>query len=182
MQKTVWTFGLISGVIVSLFMATSMITVANNPAAKPGESTMMLIGYLGMLIAFSLVFVAVKNVRDKQNNGVISFGKAFGMGLLIVLIASTLYVITWSLVHHYYMPDFMEKYMAAALEKAKATSTPEQLQKLTDQMNQQTALYKNPVFFTLFTYMEIIPVGVVVALLTAFLLKRKSKTPAAGKE
>jgi hypothetical protein len=175
MKKHVWVFGLISGAIVSLLMAIGMITADRSGTDKLGSNTMMFIGYLSMLIAFSLIFVAVKNYRDKQSNGYISFGRAFGMGLLIVLIASTMYVISWALVEKYYMPDFMDKYAALTIEKARPTSSPEALAELTKQMDEYKQLYKNPAWFTLMTYAEIVPVGLLVSLITAILLKRKGK-------
>lgn len=175
MKKNVLVFGLISGLIVSTLMSISMIYMSKHPELEAGTGA-MIVGYLSMLIAFSLIFVAVKNYRDKQNSGFISFGKAFGMGLLIALIGSTMYVISWALVYNFYMPDFMEKYCAQIIESAKTTSTPAELQKTIEQMNQTKEMYKNPFFFTLFTYMEILPVGLLVSIITALLLKRKQKS------
>lgn len=172
MKKNVLVFGLISGAVASTVMAASMLYMAKHPEQKADGSS-MIVGFLSMIIAFSLIFVAVKNYRDKQNGGVISFGKAFQIGILIALIASTMYVITWSLVHKYAMPDFMEKYVAQAIESARATSTPAELETLTAKMNEQKEMYKNPVWFTLFSYMEILPVGLIVSLITALILKRK---------
>lgn len=173
MKKNVLVFGLISGLVVSTIMAFSMIYMSKNPDLKTGASSMV-IGYLSMLLAFSLIFVAIKNYRDKQNGGVISFGKAFGMGLLIALIASTMYVIMWAIVYNNFMPDYMDKYCAQMIEEARATSTPAQLQQTIDQMNKYKEMYKNPLFFALFTYMEILPVGLLVSLVAALILKRKN--------
>ncbi len=172
MKKNVIVFGLISGLIVSTLMAISMIYMYNNPNAGHGAGSMV-VGYLSMIIAFSLIFVAVKNYRDKQNAGVISFGKAFKIGLLIALIGSTMYVIMWALLYNFYMPDFMERYCSQMIENAKATSTPAKIQELTEQLNTQKEMYKNPAYFVLFTYFEIFPVGLLVSLITALLLKRK---------
>jgi len=173
MKKNVLVFGVIAGLLVSVFMGASMVYMHNNSDADHGASSMV-IGYLSMLIAFSLIFVAVKNYRDKQSGGVISFGKAFKMGLLIALIASTMYVIMWALLYNLYMPDFMDKYCAQMIGNAKTTSTPAELQQLTEQLNTQKEMYKNPLFFVLFTYAEILPVGLLVALITALILKRKT--------
>ena len=173
MKKNVLVFGLISGLVVSTLMAISMVTMYNNPDAGHGGGS-MIIGYLSMLVAFSLIFVAVKNYRDKQNGGVISFGKAFKIGLLIALIGSTMYVIMWALLYNFYMPDFMDRYCAQMIENAKATSSPAKIQELTEQMNTQKEMYKNPLFFVLFTYFEILPVGLLVSLVTALILKRKT--------
>ena len=173
MKKNILVFGLIAGLAVSLFMGISMTVMYNNPGADHGVSS-MLIGYLSMLVAFSFIFVAVKNYRDKQNGGVISFGKAFTMGLLIALIGSTMYVITWAFLYNFYMPDFMERYCAQMIENAKPTSTPAKIQELTEQLNTQKEMYKSPVYFTLFTYFEIFPVGLLVSLIAALILKRKT--------
>lgn len=173
MKKNVLVFGLISGLIVSTLMAFSMIYLYNNPNADHGAGSMV-VGYLSMLLAFSLIYVAVKNFRDKQNGGVISFGKAFKIGLLIALIGSTMYVIMWALLYNFYMPDFMERYCAQMIENAKATSTPAEIEKTIEQMNQYKEIYKSPFGFVLYTYFEILPVGLLVSLITALLLKRKT--------
>lgn len=140
----------------------------NNANANHGGGSMV-IGYLTMLISFSLIFVAVKNFRDKQNGGIISFGKAFQMGLLIALIGSTIYVIAWAMVYNFYMPDFMDKYAASMIKSAK----PEELKEVTAKAQEYVVMYKNPLWFSFFTYMEILPVGLIVSLITALVLKRK---------
>lgn len=172
MKRIVLTFGLIAGAIVSGFMATSMIIMHNNPEWKAGNLS-MIIGYLTMIMSFALIYVAVKTYRDKHLGGSISFGKAFKLGLGVALIASTMYVIMWALLYNFVMPDFMERYTQQMLESAKADSTPAQLQAKAAEMEQYKAWYKNPVFFVLLTYMEILPVGLVVSLITALILKRK---------
>ncbi len=172
MKKNVLVFGLISGAVVSLTMAISMISLSKNHKCELGNGTMV-IGYLSMLVAFSLIYVAVKNYRDKQNGGLISFGKAFTMGLFIALIASTMYVIVWAFVYHYFMPDFMDRYAAQMIESAKATANAAELQVKIAEMDKYKEMYKNPLFFALMTYAEILPVGLLVSLITGFILKRK---------
>ena len=87
-----------------------------------------------------------------------------------------MYVIMWALLYNFYMPDFMDRYCAQMIENAKATSSPAKIQELTEQMNTQKEMYKNPLFFVLFTYFEILPVGLLVSLVTALILKRKTAT------
>lgn len=172
MKKNVLVFGLIAGVVVSVTMAIGMITLSKTHKCEMGNGSMV-IGYLSMLVAFSLIYVAVKNFRDKQNNGLISFGKAFSMGLFISLIASTMYVITWAFVYHFYMPDFMDKYAAQMIESAKATANAAEVQAKIAEMDKYKELYKIPLFFALMTYAEILPIGLLVSLITGLILKRK---------
>src|ERR1700754_727357 len=88
MKKNVLIFGLIAGLIVSTVMSISIATCYKNDNYEGSE----VLGYTSMIIAFSMIFVAIKNYRDKYNNGVISFLKAFKIGLFVTLIAGTLYV------------------------------------------------------------------------------------------
>ena len=179
MKKVVLVFGLISGIISSVLMAIGMLSYSSKEGCSDNG---MLIGYASMLLAFSLIFVAVKTFRDKHNNGVVSFGKAFLIGLYISLITSTMYVCTWAVVYNTAMPDFMEKYAATAIQKVKTSGKSEKaVAKEIAEIEAGIKSYSNPVVFTLYTYMEILPVGILVSLICAGILKRKEKkndTPA----
>src|SRR4030095_11610110 len=120
MKKNIIIYGLIAGIIVSILMVFS-INYISHVDGKVDYNTSLLIGYASMLIAFSLVFVGIRNYRDKYNGGIISFGKAFKIGILIVLIASTIYVIAWLIDYFVFIPDFAEKYSAHMLDELKAS-------------------------------------------------------------
>ena len=174
MKKNVIVFGLIAGAIVSIFMVLGM---ANCIDTANFDHSMVL-GYASMLIAFSFVFVGIKNFRDKHNAGMISFGKAFTTGLWITLIASTIYVLVWLVDYYYFIPDFMDKYSAHIIEQAKSSgvSAAELDEKVTE-MASFKEMYKNPLMVVLFTYMEILPVGLLITLISALILKKKVKSP-----
>lgn len=170
MKKIIITNGLIAGAIVSLFMAVSAYIYQDNFDSDAG----MVIGFSGMLVAFSFVFVGVKKYRDNQNGGVITFGKALKIGALIALIASTIYVGVWLLEHYCFYPDFMEKYTDAVLKKMdRASMTAAEIKAKTDEMNMYKEMYKNPAWVVLFTYMEVLPIAIPVPLISAFILKKK---------
>ena len=170
MKKTVLVFGLISGTIISTFMAITMALGAKENNFDNG----MIWGYTAMLVSFSFIFVGVKNYRDNYQKGLISFGQAFKTGLLIALIASTMYVVVWMIEYNFYLPDFMDKYSAHLIQQAKESGTSAaELNSQLSQIQQSKELYKNPLFFILITYMEIFPVGLVVSLISAAILKRK---------
>jgi len=172
MKRTVLIYGAIAGAVVSLFMSITMLLTANDEKINTGASSMV-IGYLGMLIAFAFIFVAIKSYRDKQNDGIISFGKAFGMGLLTALIASTLYVISWAIVYKTFLPDYMDKYCAVMINEAKASLSGAALKDKINDINNAKEMYATPWGFTLFTYAEILPVGILVSLIAALVLKRR---------
>ena len=172
MKQTAITYGIIAGLVVSAFMATTMLIFARNENFHAGALS-MIVGYLGMLIAFTFIFVAIKSYRDKQNNGIISFGKALGIGLLISLIASTLYVITWAFVYKYFVPDYMDKYCAMMAQQARTSYSGVELQDKLHDIQKAKDMYATSLGFTLYTYAEILPVGILVSLVAALVMKRK---------
>jgi hypothetical protein len=173
MKKNIIIYGLIAGALVSVFMLASM-NYLSHCEGNVDYSTSMLIGYASMLIAFSLVFVGIRNYRDKYNGGVISFGKAFKTGILITLIASTIYVGAWLIDYFFFIPDFLDKYSANMLGELKAKGASQvEIDKQTKEMADFARMYKNPFFNAMMTYVEILPVGLIVTLISSFILKRK---------
>lgn len=176
MKKNVIVFGLTAGVIVSAFMAFMVFVVGNCTGENPDFEGGMLMGYTAMLVAFSFVFVGIKNQRDKYNDGIITFGQGFKTGFFIALIASTVYVVTWLIEYYCFIPDFMDKYSAHMLKQIQSSglSAAEIVEK-TASINHQKEMYKNPIMVILFTYLEILPLGIIVSAISALILKRKSK-------
>jgi hypothetical protein len=174
MKRNILVFGTISGVIVSAFMAVSMYIMGCS-AGEPGSGGMIM-GFSAMAVAFSFIFVGIKNFRDKQNDGIITFGKGFFLGLMISLVASTLYVITWAVEFHFFMPDFMDKYSAIEVKQLHESGvTGPALEAGLKNIESINYSYKhNPFFFAMYTYMEILPVGILITLISALILKRKA--------
>src|SRR5678816_1802575 len=120
MKKNIIIYGLIAGIVVSILMLFS-VNYISHVEGKVDYNTSLLIGYASMLIAFSLVYVGIRNYRYKYNGGVISFGKAFKIGTMIVLIASTIYVVAWLIDYFFFIPDFMDKYSTHVLDELKTS-------------------------------------------------------------
>jgi peptidoglycan biosynthesis protein MviN/MurJ (putative lipid II flippase) len=172
MKKTVLTFGLISGIIMISMMLIPLIIGKDFVHGNTG----MLIGYSTMVLAGILIFVGVKSYRDNQQNGFITFGRAFKVAVLIALISSLVYVAVWMVLSYTVYEDFMEKYCAAMAEKAKASGlTPEELAAKKAEMEQMKEWYKNPLIRAGFTFLEPMPVGLILSLLSALILKKKEK-------
>lgn len=176
MKKNIIIYGLIAGIIVSILML-STVNYISHCEGSVDYGTSMLIGYASMLIAFSLVYVGIRNYRDKYNGGVISFGKAFKTGMMIVLIASTIYVVAWLIDYFFFIPDFLEKYSAQTLAELKESGASQiEIDKQTKEMADFARMYKNPFFNAMMTYAEILPVGLIVTLISSLILKRKNNT------
>ena len=102
-------------------------------------------------------------------------GKALKIGLLITLVASTMYVIVWQIDYYFFIPDFYEKYSAHIIREMKASgATQAQIQQQMIANKSNGEMYRNPLFNAMYTYIEILPVGLIMSLLAAVILKRKS--------
>jgi len=174
MKKTVIICGLVAGLIAASVFIGQMLL--GNPGQHNFENG-MIYGYTLMILAFSFIFVATKITRDKHNGGQISFGKAFRVGLYITLIASTIYVGVWLIDYYVYNPDFAEKYSAHILKNLNAAGASQaEIDEQMAELSQFGEMYKNPLFVILLTYVEIVPVGLLVSVISALALKRKTKT------
>lgn len=166
MRKVILVFGLIMGAILSVNIAIMVHVLYNNPDFKSND----FLGYAALVLIFSMVFFGIRNYRNKQLGGYISFGRAFKTGALITLVASTMYVLVWLFYYYLVVPDFMDKYTAHVL----SSCTKEDLAEKTVQMNSYKEMYKNPVFVILITYSEVLPIGLLVTLISSLILKRKA--------
>ena len=171
MKRNVLVFGLILGTIMCVNMGYIANLCYNHPDFKSND----VLGYATMVVIFSLIFFGVRNYRNKELNGVISFGEAFKTGAFIAIVGATMYVIVWLFSYHLLVPDYLDKYIPHVLKEV-AEKGPANLAAKTKEMNKLREMYKNPFFFVLITYAEVLPVGLVVALISALVLKRKSKS------
>lgn len=170
MKKIIIICGLIAGLISSGWMIY-YISICETPESLDNG---MIFGYAAMLVAFSFVFIGIKNYRDKHGNGIITFGKAFKIGSLITLIASTIYVVSWMIDYHYFVPDFMDKYAAYTVKEMRSDGATEtEIKDKLVEMAEFKEMYKNPLFAALVTYMEIVPLGLVITLISSAILRKR---------
>jgi Protein of unknown function (DUF4199) len=177
MKRNVWIFGTIAGLIITSYALYMVRECYTNPDMQAND----VVGYAGMIAVFSLVFVGIKNYRDKYTGGIISFGHAFKTGLYITLIASGIYVVVWLIDYYIFVPDFLDKYIPHVLKEAtRKGATEAELQEKAAEMANFKEMYKNPLFVVVVTFLEVFPVGLIVALISALILKRKPKTTLAN--
>jgi ethanolamine transporter EutH len=175
MKKVVWTFGLICGGILGAM--TAVMTALGAHSAESFDHAEIL-GYTIMVLAFLLVFFGIRSYRETAGRGTVSFGKAFQVGILVTLVASAIYVLTWEIVYYKLVPDFGDQYAAHMLEKMKAKGESAQaIEAATKEMAKFKEMYRNPVYNSGMTFMEVFPVGLVVTLVSAAILRKKTPAP-----
>jgi len=169
MKKTVLIFGVISGVISSILM------LANLPFMdKFGFDNGLIIGYTAMVISFSLIFFGIRSYRKNQGAGFISFGKAFKVGILIALIMCLFYVATWEVIYFKITPDFWDKYSNYQVgQMRKQGAAQEKIDKAINEAKDYKKMYDNPFYNAGMTFMEPLPVGLLITLISAAILRKK---------
>jgi hypothetical protein len=177
MLRTTLVYGLIAGLVAGVPMSLMVLAMNGQTMMDYG----MVLGYLTMLIALSAVFVAIKRRRDRELGGVIRFWPAFGLGIGISVVAGVLYVVSWELAQAATQMDFASDYAKAMIEQQRAKgASPEALAKLSADMETFKVQYADPLFRLPMTFAEIFPVGLLVSLVSAGLLRNPRFLPARG--
>lgn len=174
MRKIVLTYGLLAGAIVSLFMVIGLILMEKGVVTFEGGE---LLGYATMVIALSMIFFGIKSYRDNYQKGALKFGKGVQIGALITLIGSLMYATTWE-TYYQSSPEvqatFMNKYAERTLEKMKAQgATAAEIDQKAKEMAGMAEMYKKTLVRFGFTMLEILPVGILITLICAAVLRRK---------
>ena len=173
MKKTVLTFGLISGFIMIAMMTLSLVF-----SDRIGFGHSLVMGYTILVAGSVLVFFGIRSYRDNIGHGQISFGRAFAVGILITVIASVCYVVTWEIIYFKFMPDFADKYAAYMIEQARtAGESAQKIQAITDEMKHMKVMLNNPFLNAAFTFIEPFPIGLIVTLISAAILRKRRSPP-----
>lgn len=176
MRKIALTFGIIAG-LINAAIAMLLTTIAGDEMIHANSEW---IGYLVMIIALSMIFVGIKQYRDKHLGGIIKFGKAFLVGLYIALVASAFYVGSWEIYLQTSDTNFMATYSASVIENMKSEgATTVEIAEMEEQMQFYSEMYENPILRMLITLSEILPVGLIISLISAALLRNSSFMPSA---
>lgn len=170
MKKTVLTFGLLSGAVAAVMMFLTMPF-----AERIGFDRSVIVGYTTIVIAMLFVYFGVRSYRDNVLGGQITFGRAFQAGLLIAVISSLCYVAAWLVLFYGFMPEFADQYAAYMVESARTSGgTQAEVDEAIRQADNAKAMLANPLINAAVSFVEPFPVGLLVALISAAVLKRTS--------
>ncbi|MGH7456054.1 MAG: DUF4199 domain-containing protein [bacterium] len=180
MRKVTLIFGLLAGAIISVVMVVAMVMWEKGTMTCDNSND--LVGYASMVIALSMVFFGIKSYRDNYQNGAIKFTKGLQVGLLISLVASLMYVATWE-TYYQIRPDayasFVDQYADHHVNKMKENgASPAEIDEKIKEMADMKEMIKNPVLRFGMTLMELFPVGIIITLISAAVLRKKEFLPA----
>jgi len=172
MKRTILKFGLISAAIISALMWATV------PFQhKIGFDRALFVGYTTMVLAFLLVFFGIRSYRDNEGHGQITFARAFGVGISITLITCIFYVVSWEIIYFNFMHNFMDDYTALMVAKAKASGmSAAALQAQVESLRIAKERYENIFYNCAMTFIEPFPVGFVITMISAAVLRKRRPT------
>jgi hypothetical protein len=169
MKRTVLTFGLIAAAISSLLMLLTL-PFLDRIGFEKGE----VLGYTAIVASFLPVFFGIRSYREHVGGGVLTFGRGVTVGLLITLIGCVGYVATWQVIYFKLAPDFLDKFSAYTIEKARASGASQaSIDESVRQMKAFKEMYDKPLVNAAITFIEPFPVGLAVTLVSAAVLRRR---------
>ena len=156
MKSFVIRFGLISGAISAALMFLTWVLLRGPWLFENGY----FVGYAGMVLSLSVMFIGVRSYRDHVGQGSVSFGKAFQAGLLMALISGCCYAIAWVIISHFFYPNFWDHYIEHEMNSLRQSGAAEAvLQEKMKKLEEYKSMTANPLVNGLFAFVEPLPVG-----------------------
>ena len=171
MKRSVIVFGLVSGVISSAMMFLTLPLLTNGTVNfDNGE----VLGYTAIFLSMLLVFFGIRSYRENAG-GTVTFGRAFSVGILITIISCVFYVASWEVVYFKMMPDFADKYAAHTIETMRHKGASDAaIAKTRKELIEMKAMLDNPLTNAAVTFIEPFPVGLIVTLVSAGILRKRA--------
>ena len=168
-------YGGIIGMVVIALMASTLMFFGPN---EVGSSVVA--GYAFMIAVLSLVFIGIKRFRDIEHGGVIKFTQGAAVGIGIAVVAGIFYTISWEGVLYATDFAFVENYGQSQIDMIKAEGLEAAMEaaKIAEVQQSMASYRDNPFFRLPITFIEIFPVGLVVALISAAILRSPKVLPA----
>ncbi|MBI1187500.1 MAG: DUF4199 family protein [Alphaproteobacteria bacterium] len=161
-------YGAIAGTVTIAFMVLGF---AIGQASE-------IFGYLSMVVALSMIFLGIKRYRDVECGGMVKFFPAFLVGLSIAAIAGVAYVAAWEVYLAATDYGFAAEYAQSQIERARAAMAPgPALDAKIAELQRFVTMYADPAFRLPMTFIEIFPVGLIIALISAALLRNPKLFP-----
>jgi hypothetical protein len=175
MKKIVIIFGLLSGAVSSAMMFLTLPLINKGTVNNHNGEV---IGYTAIFLSFLLVFFGIRSYRE-NSGGTITFGRAFSAGILITLISCIFYVASWEIIYFKMMPDFLDQYAARSIaEMHEKGASADAIAAKTKELATMKEMYNKPLINAAITFIEPFPVGLIVTLVSAGILRRRNAPPA----
>ncbi len=169
MKNTVLRYGIWSALSIFILFLISSLLLKNLDF-----DTQEIYGYASIIVSLLFVFFGIKHFRDKENNGLLSFGKGLIIGLLITLFASVAFGLYNVIYVEYIDPNFMTEYYNHSVEQISKTLSGEELQAKLKKMKEEKELFAKPIMNFSLMFLTVFMIGLIISLISSLVLSKKS--------
>lgn len=167
MFKKILLYGLAAGLLAGV-LVFALVVEFKGPPPRHGIVMLDLI----LLLALTPVFIGIKRWRDVDQGGTVRLWPAFALGLGISLVAGLVYAMAWQATLALSTQDFGTEWVQIHMPRQSANGLSEaDLARLAAETDQFKARYANPLYRFGVSLWEILPIGLLVSLLSAALLR-----------
>jgi hypothetical protein len=169
MKKTVLkygSYGLLTGVV--LFLVSILVT------KNLDYSLQEILGYVTMVATLSFIFFGIKHYRDKVNNGIVSFGKALLIGVLISALVGLGVAIADYIYTTIINPDFAQDYLERTIAILETEHSGAELEAKKAELTQQIEDYGGSGFMAALMFVTVVVIGFIISLISGLILQRKN--------
>ncbi|MDX5319446.1 MAG: DUF4199 domain-containing protein [Bacteroidota bacterium] len=172
MTRHILRFGLLAGAfIATVFLSTYLLFVGEHADNQTG----MMVGYSIMSLGFILLIFGVRKIRNERGDAKWNFAWALWSGLAMMLIACSVYSLSWTVYISNFDPDWMQRYVQSTLEAMQSKgSSPSEIEAAQKEMAGYVGYYENPFMVFLITLTEPMPPGILISLITAIVFRKKA--------
>lgn len=173
MKNLIIKFGLISSALIVGIPLLSIPILGIGPDSYGmGE----IIGYSTIVVGMLLIVAAQYSYKKNENDGVLSFGEGFKMGVSIAAMGGMAFGIYNTIYVLFIEPDFNEKYFS--YQTGLAMDSPEFQQQYADLVANGGFMYTLPGQFLLM-FLTVFLIGFVISIVGALVLQSKQKVAGA---
>ncbi|MDY7394504.1 DUF4199 domain-containing protein [Aureibaculum sp. 2210JD6-5] len=168
MKNTILRYGL-----WSIFSILILFTISSIVLKGLSYSAQEVFGYASIIVSLLFVYFGIKHFRDRENNGILTFGKGLLIGILITLFAAFAFGLYNVIYVEYINPNFMADYYNKLVEEANNTLSGAELQAKLKEMEEQKNLFANPFMNFLLMAATVFMLGFIISIISSLILKRK---------
>jgi hypothetical protein len=164
------TYGLYGALVLIVIGLIGQLTGLVDPSQPNGGSGSMIINILNAVVTAGALVMAVKKHRDEDLEGYIAFGKAFGLGMLTVVVIAVISAV-WTFVYISFIdPEMIDVMKEAARGQMESQGmSGEQL----EQAMAMNAKFMNPAMITVFALLGSMFFGLIISLVVAAVMKKQ---------
>ncbi len=141
---------------------------------QPNYEISEIIGYASMIICMVFVFLGIREYRNVELKGHMTFSQALGMGVLIALFPALAFGIYDIIYILYLEPDFTNEYFDYHLQEMKATMSPAAFSAAKVELEAQREFWANPLIQFVVMFLTVFIIGFIVSLISSTILKTKT--------